>query len=186
MTTTETTMSEQLTGERADILEALQTHRAFLRQTLQGLDDEQATRRSTVSVLNLAGLVKHVADTEAGWIEFALHGPSAMSMDAYADVDWEAVAASGVDVRHDEFNLVEGETVAGVLAHYDEVAARTDELVATIDLDTSHPLPEAPWFPKGASRSVRRVFLHIVGETAQHAGHADIIREAIDGAKTMG
>ena len=186
MTTTEATMSEHLTGERADILEALRAHRAFLLQTVQGLDDEQATRRSTVSALNLAGLVKHVADTEESWVRFVLEGPAGFGMERFADVDWEALAASGVDPRHDEFNLVESETVAGVLEHYRQVAARTDELVATVDLDTVHPLPEAPWFPKDATRSVRRVFLHIVGETAQHAGHADIIREAIDGAKTMG
>ena len=54
------------------------------------------------------------------------------------------------------------------------------------DLDASHPLPEAPWFRAGARRSARRVFLHIVAETAQHAGHADIIRESLDGQKTMG
>ena len=50
----------------------------------------------------------------------------------------------------------------------------------------SHPLPEAPWFQPGATRSARRVFLHIVAETAQHAGHADILRESLDGQKTMG
>jgi hypothetical protein len=187
MTSTEATMGQQLTGERADILEALRAHRGFLRQTLQGLDDEQATRRSTVSALDLAGLVKHVAETEAGWIDFVQRGPEALGGGTdWANVDWEALAASGADPRHDEFHVVEGETVAGVLARYDEVAARTDELVATVDLDSSWPLPEAPWFPKGATRSARRVFIHIVGETAQHAGHADIIREAIDGAKTMG
>ena len=54
------------------------------------------------------------------------------------------------------------------------------------DLDAAHPLPQAPWFPPGASWSARRVLLHIMAETAQHAGHADIIREALDGAKTMG
>jgi hypothetical protein len=59
--------------------------------------------------------------------------------------------------------------------------------VATLpDLDLSHPLPEAPWFPPGARRSARRVFLGLVAEIAQHAGHADIIREAIDGQKSMG
>ena len=54
------------------------------------------------------------------------------------------------------------------------------------DLDASHPLPKAPWFPPDARRSARRVFLHIIAETAQHAGHADILRETIDGQKTMG
>jgi len=65
-------------------------------------------------------------------------------------------------------------------------AARTDELVRTWGLDATQPLPEAPWFPPNATRSARRVFVHIVGETAQHAGHADILREALDGQKTMG
>ena len=75
----------------------------------------------------------------------------------------------------------------GLLAEYEEIAARTDELVRTIpDLDVSHPLPSAPWFQPGARRSARRVFLHIIAETAQHAGHADILRESIDGQKTMG
>ncbi len=54
------------------------------------------------------------------------------------------------------------------------------------DLNQSHPLPVAPWFKPGASWSARRVLLHIIAETAQHAGHADIIRESLDGSKTMG
>ncbi|MFB9852613.1 DUF664 domain-containing protein [Micromonospora andamanensis] len=54
------------------------------------------------------------------------------------------------------------------------------------DLDADHPLPEAPWFEPGARWSARRVLLHILAETSQHAGHADIIRETIDGAKSMG
>jgi hypothetical protein len=87
----------------------------------------------------------------------------------------------------EEFRLGPDETLEGVLAHYEEVARRTDELVRTLPgLDASHPLPEAPWFQPGAVRSARRVFLHIVAETAQHAGHADILRESLDGQKTMG
>ena len=77
--------------------------------------------------------------------------------------------------------------MAGLLENYDRVAQRTDELIATLpDLDRSFPLPEAPWFEPGASWSVRRVLLHVLAETSQHAGHADIIRETIDGSKTMG
>jgi hypothetical protein len=83
--------------------------------------------------------------------------------------------------------MLDGETVAGLLARYDEVAQRTDDLVRTLpDLDASQPLPEAPWFEPGARWSARRVVLHIIAETAQHAGHADIIRESLDGAKSMG
>ncbi|PRY48699.1 uncharacterized protein DUF664 [Geodermatophilus tzadiensis] len=162
-----------LTTERADLLETLRTHRAFLRFTVRGLTDEQATRRTTASQLTLAGLVKHVSCTEATWADFAVRGA-------------EAFAATTPEVWAQEWVLQPGETLAGVLADYEEVAARTDELVGTIDLDLSHPLPEAPWFEPGAVRSARRTFLHLVAETAQHAGHADILRESLDGQKTMG
>ncbi|MGH2518790.1 MAG: DUF664 domain-containing protein, partial [Chloroflexota bacterium] len=85
------------------------------------------------------------------------------------------------------FDPGEGETLAGLLAEYEEVASHTDELVRTLpSLDASQPLPAAPWFPPNARWSARRALLHIIAETAQHAGHADIIREALDGAKTMG
>lgn len=54
------------------------------------------------------------------------------------------------------------------------------------DLGAGHPLPDAPWFPRNTRWSARRLLLHLIGETAHHAGHADILREAIDGAKSMG
>ena len=59
-------------------------------------------------------------------------------------------------------------------------------MASGVDLNKSWPLPVAPWFEPGASWSVRRVLMHIIAETAQHAGHADIIRETIDGQQTMG
>ena len=73
-----------------------------------------------------------------------------------------------------------------MLAAYERVAACTDALVESARPRPAYPLPPAPWFAPGATRSARRVFLHIVAETAQHSGHADIIRETIDGQKTMG
>ena len=54
------------------------------------------------------------------------------------------------------------------------------------DLNATHPLPRAPWHPAGGQWSARRVLLHIIAETAQHAGHADITRESLDGARSMG
>ena len=173
-----TSATSTLTGERADLLEALAAHRYFLRFTVQGLTDEQARQRTTASELTLGGLVKHVASQEAGWVRFILEGPS--SMPGPDDAEQMAKWA-------EEFRMGPDDTLEGVLAHYAEVAARTDELVRTLpDLDASHPLPEAPWFEPGARRSARRSFLHIVAETAQHAGHADILRESLDGQKTMG
>ncbi|MDX6394499.1 MAG: hypothetical protein QOJ73_5562 [Streptosporangiaceae bacterium] len=165
-------------GERADLLAALAKNRYFLRHTLRGLTDEQAAQRTTVSELCLGGLIKHVAATERQWIRFILEGPSAMG-------NWED--EGGVDGWLAGFRVLEGETVAGLLEGYGETARRTDELVAQLpDLDISHPLPEAPWFERGARWSARRVLLHVIAETAQHAGHADIIRESLDGAKSMG
>jgi uncharacterized damage-inducible protein DinB len=165
-------------GERADLLETLTAHRHFLRVTVRGLSDEQARLRPTASELTLGGLLKHVAHQEANWVRFILEGTEAMAT---------PTDAAGFQKWADEFKMLPGETLEGLLAEYDEITARTDELVRTIpDLDASHPLPVAPWFPPGATRSARRVFMHIIAETAQHSGHADILRESIDGQKTMG
>src|SRR5262249_46332799 len=145
-------------------------------QTVDGITDEQAAQRPTVSALCLGGLVKHVTRMETRWTNFIVDGPSAMAMD---EASYAEHAAS--------FEMLPGETVAQLLADYDGVARRTDDLVRGLpSLEVSQPLPEAPWFEPGASWSARRVLLHVLAETSQHAGHADIIREAIDGAKTMG
>jgi hypothetical protein len=169
-------------AERADFLETLAKHRGFLRYTVRGLTDEEATRRTTVSELTLAGVIKHVAEVEANWADFIEHGPSSM---ASASHDWHDPEVA--EEWRNRFKLASGQTLADVLDQYEQTAGHTDELVTTLpDLDVSHPLPEAPWFPKDARWSARRVILHIIAETAQHAGHADIIREALDGSKTMG
>ncbi|MET9774789.1 DinB family protein [Streptomyces sp. NPDC006367] len=169
-----------VTGERADLLETLAKHRHFLRFTTRDLTDEQAGLRPTASELCLGGLIKHVASVERGWVDFILDGPSAMpDFTAMTEEDWAR--------RADEFRMLPGETLADVLADYAEVARRTDDLIATLpDLDAAHPLPKAPWFEGDVRWSARRVLLHVIAETAQHAGHADIIRESLDGAKSMG
>ncbi|MEY9992292.1 putative damage-inducible protein DinB [Streptomyces sp. V4I8] len=168
------------TNERADLLEALAKQRHFLRFTTRDLTDEQAGRRTTVSDLCLGGLIKHVTSVERSWAAFIQDGPSAMP-------DFTAMTEADFAKRADEFRMLPGETLAGVLAEYEEVARRTDELVTTLpDLNVTHPLPKAPWNEPGARMSARRVLMHIVAETAQHSGHADIIREALDGAKSMG
>lgn len=169
-----------VTGERADLLEALAKQRHFLRFTTRDLTDEQAGRRTTASELCLGGLIKHVTAVERAWARFVLDGPSAMP-------DFTAMTDADRARRTDEFRMLPGETLAGVLADYAEVARRTDELVVTLpDLDVAHPLPKAPWSEPGARWSARRVLMHVIAETAQHAGHADIIRESLDGAKSMG
>jgi uncharacterized damage-inducible protein DinB len=168
------------TTEQADILDFLAKHRYFLRHAAEGLTDEQANTRSTVSALTVGGLIKHVSEVEQRWAEFAQSGGGKWTtgeteFTPEVIAEWES-----------KFRLGEGETLAGVLAEYEKVAAATDELVRTLDLDTAYELPAAPWQPPGVFWTVRRVFLHITAETAQHAGHADIIRESIDGQKSMG
>jgi hypothetical protein len=172
MTTTETT-----TGERADILAMLAKHRFFLRFTVNGLTDEQAALTPTASRLCLGGLIKHVDSVEHTWADFILEGPRPPLEDLQAAMAEHA----------DGFRMLPGETLDGLLSAYATTAERTDEIARTYpDLDASHPLPEAPWFTPGERWSARRVFMHIIAETAQHAGHADILRETIDGQKSMG
>jgi Protein of unknown function (DUF664) len=171
--------------ERADLLDVLRKHRGLFRLTVTGLTDEQARLAPTVSTLSLGGLVKHVTAVEQQWASFIVDGPAPSPDVDWASIDW-ANPPPEVQQYADGFRMLEGESLAGLLARYDEVAAATDELVLSADLDGRQPLPEAPWFEPGASWSARRVFTHILAETAQHAGHADILRETIDGQKSMG
>jgi hypothetical protein len=179
MTTTTTTM----TIERTDLLELLATRRHFLTFTARDLTDEQAASTPTASALSVGGLIKHVSRTEESWARFMQGDASALgggkAWDDWDESDWAARVA--------EFRMEPGETLVGLLADYERVAQRTDDLVRTLpSLDVSYPLPAAPWFAPGAHRTVRQALLHIATETAQHAGHADIVRETIDGAKSMG
>jgi len=168
------------TTECTDLLTELNKIRGFLRFTTRDLTDEQARQRTTASELCLGGLIKHVTAVEHEWVNFILKGTSALT-------DFTAMTADDWAKRAAEFRLLPGETLAGVLAGYESAARRTDEVITSLpDLDAAHPLPEAPWFPPGEQWSARRALLHILAETAQHAGHADIIRESLDGAKTMG
>lgn len=171
------------TAERDDLLDLLRKHRDLLRFTVQGLSDDAARTTPTVSELSLGGLVKHVTAVERNWADFVVNGPARQP--DWSSIDWSNPPAE-VIAHQQGFVMREDETLAGLLEAYAEVAAATDELVRTVDLDDAHPLPEAPWNPPGTSWTARRALIHIALETAQHAGHADIIRETIDGQKSMG
>jgi uncharacterized damage-inducible protein DinB len=153
--------------EKDQILLQLESHRHGLRQTLSDVTDEQAVARPTVSALCLGGILKHVTYAETLWINFVVDGKKVDDLERYAA----------------SFRVEPGESVASLLAEYAEAARRTDEVVAALpDLDVAHPLPEAPWYPPDTSWSARQVLLHILAETTQHAGHADIIKETLLGA----
>ncbi|MFI7678279.1 DinB family protein [Actinophytocola sp. NPDC049390] len=178
-----------LDAERTDLLAELATARAALTGTLTDLTDEQLGLRPTASALCLGGLVKHVAAMEETWLRFAVDGPTAMDYSLPEGVTWEDFAAGtareyprwAIDHQND-FRMLPGDTMATILARYAQVAARTEEVVATLaDLSATHPLPSAPWHTPGERLSVRRALTHVIAETCQHAGHADILRESIDG-----
>ena len=176
MTPSDKNATNPQASERADLLQSLTLHRGFLRQTLRDLTDTQAGQRTTVSELCLGGLIKHVATVESQWVDFIEGGAEAMESGSGGEVEWAG-----------QFAMLPDEDLTGILERYDGVARRTDALVQALpDLDASHLLPVAPWFEAGARWSARRVLLHIIAETAQHAGHADILRESLDGSKTMG
>ena len=163
-------------ADRSDWIDALAQQRSFLRQTVQGLSDEQAKQRPTASELCLGGIIKHVSYVERRWVDFMIEGPEVM---AFTPQSYESHAQS--------FQVLPGESLSELLDGYDEVARRTAEIVGRLpSLDVSQPLPDAPWFPPDARWSARMVLAHILAETAQHSGHADIIRETLDGSKTMG
>lgn len=155
---------DPVADERDGLLGYLSQQRYVLCLAAYGLTDEQARAAPTVSGLSIGGIIKHVAATERGWMNTVLGlGP-------------------GDDPAG--FALEHGETLADVIAEYERVATDTEDIVATIpDLGCLVPVPDVPWFPDDIEAwSVRWVLLHLIEETARHAGHADIIRETIDGA----
>src|SRR5262249_38057558 len=140
--------------------------------------------RSTVSELTLGGLVKHVSATEQHWARFIQEGPAENAID-WADVDWSNPPAE-ITAYSDGFRMLEDETLAGLLEEYDAVAAATDARAAGLPPPAARPRPRGRGPPAGPRGSARGVFAHTLADTAQHAGHADITREATDGQKTMG
>ncbi|XUL88954.1 DinB family protein [Streptomyces galilaeus] len=154
--------------ERGALLAFIEEQRGGIRRALLGLTEEQAASKPSASELSLSGLLKHAAEVEQGWIARAKQEPPAIKRD---ETNW-----------HETFQLVDGETVESQLAYWEKVGAETEAYIRSVpSLDDTFPLPDQPWFPEG-SVSVRWVCLHLIRETARHAGHADIIRESLDGA----
>ncbi|MBT2446684.1 DinB family protein [Streptomyces sp. ISL-43] len=167
-------LSTEVPGdERGTLLSFVQAQRTGLRETVLGLTEEQAASRPSASELSLSGLLKHAAECEQNWVFLARQQPNPQSRTR--------------ETYTESFRLVGDETVPSVLAFWDEVVAETEAFIATVpSLDDTFPLPEAPWFPKDGKVSMRWMLLHLVEEFARHAGHADIIRESLDGTKAMG
>ncbi|WP_020496423.1 DinB family protein [Sciscionella marina] len=173
-----TTIEHQET-EKTALLAELAKQRGFLRHTARELTDEQAKLTPTASECCVGGLIKHVTAVEDTWARFIQEGSS-------PEDDFQGFDSPQMQEFADGFRLLAGETLDGILAEYERVAERTEQVVRALpDLELAHQLPKAPWNEPG-EQSARTTLLHILAETAQHSGHADIIRETIDGQKTMG
>jgi uncharacterized damage-inducible protein DinB len=159
-----------VTGELDGLLAFLDHQREAVRYACFGLTDEQARVTPAASALSLGGLVKHLAWGERTWLARIEGQPVPGDSDpGAAFTDYLAT-----------FRLESDETLAGALAEYESAAAATDRGArAAGDLDREVPLPATPWTPDRCT--VRWILLHLVEETARHAGHADLLREALDG-----
>jgi len=155
-------------GERANLLAYVEQQRNGIRLTAFGLTDEQARAKPTSSALSVGGLIKHVTATERSWIDMVMQRPATTDEGQYGD----------------DFVMKPTETLAMILEDNERCGRETEEVIAGIaDLGQPVPVPKGvPWFPADVDAwSVRWVLLHIIEELARHAGHADIIREHIDG-----
>ncbi len=140
-----------------------------LRFAAYGLTEEQLRQRATpASSLTVGGLLKHATITERGWIDILSGAPQPTSEEEY-----------GAD-----FVMTEGESLDSLLSLQAATAAHTEQVVRALpSLDVAVQLPAAPWYPQNPSGySARWILLHVIEEVARHAGHADIVREHVDGA----
>jgi uncharacterized damage-inducible protein DinB len=159
--------------ERDGLMKYLEQQRAGIRNAAYGLNEEQIRIKPTKSAICIGGLVKHVTACERSWLDTMLQRRKDQSVEEAA-ADWGA-----------DWLVTEADTLPALLADYEACARETEKAVAGI-ADLSQPVPvpqDAPWFPKDVEAwSVRWVLLHLIEETARHAGHADLLREAIDGS----
>jgi uncharacterized damage-inducible protein DinB len=152
------------TGDERAVLESfLDFHRAIVLRKARGLSHAEASRRLVPSLTTLAGLLKHLALVERNWFPCLLAPEPG---DVYLTTEEEARAS---------FTLQETDTVEELAAAYERACARSREVAARFDLDHVAPHPQL------GEVSLRWILVHLIEETARHAGHADILRELIDG-----
>ncbi len=159
------------TGTEREALNGfLDLQRSALVRKLQGVSDADARTSPTASSLSLLGLLKHSALWERRWFQVVLAGRTFPG-------EWPDVSGEGMD--EEDFRIDAGDTVDFWVASYMEQASESREIAAALDLDDP-----CAW-PPLAHRNLRWVLLHMIEETARHAGHADILRESIDGSRGM-
>jgi uncharacterized damage-inducible protein DinB len=149
------------------ILEAfLDWHRATVHHKVAGLSDEDAWRRLVPSLTTPAGIVKHLGYVEQSWFRRTLAGEQGLHV------------PYGEDRPDGDFERDDGDTLAALLARYDEQCERSREIAAAMELDQVG----AALHRSGRPVTLRWVLVHLIEETARHNGHLDVLRELIDGA----
>ncbi|MGL5849395.1 MAG: DinB family protein [Phycicoccus sp.] len=176
-TTTDATSPVDPAAPPTDPAETLLTYlargRAALRWKLDGASEYDLRRPLTPTGTNLLGIVKHVASIELGYFTDVLGRPSGIPL-PWLDDDAEV----GADMW-----ATPEESTASVLELYDAAAEHTERNVRELGLDA---VGEVPWWPPERRRvTVHLLLAHLIAETHRHAGHADIVRELVDGAAGM-
>lgn len=163
--------------DRDALRKFLAHHQGAFFAVAYGLTDQQARSAPSVSSLSIGGLIKHAAGVQGGWMQRVASAPDAPPTD---DRPFDERVAE----YEDQYTMREDETLEQLLAALSAQNAETLRIFDESDLDTPLPVPrDAPWFPPDIDFwSVRWVAFHLLNELARHAGHADIIRESIDGA----
>lgn len=153
----------------------LQGARDALVWKVEDLSEREARWPRVPSGNNLAGIVKHAANVEAGYfgLAFGREFPDPAEL-----VSWEE---ADVDPQSD-FYLTTDETLAGVIDLYRRVWAFADRTIDELPLDTPG---EVPWWPDNSETTLFRLLVHTLQDLSRHAGHADILRETHDGAVGM-
>jgi uncharacterized damage-inducible protein DinB len=161
----------QQADELTTLLAYLDYHRRTLVEKVSGLTAEQLARTLPPSSLTLGGLVKHLALVEDNWFVERMAGRPAPEPWARApfddDPDWD-------------FHSAGGHTPAELVALYDDACARSRAVVAELGSPEARSARVRPL--TGEPFTLRWLLLHMIEETARHNGHADLLREAIDGA----
>jgi uncharacterized damage-inducible protein DinB len=148
----------------------LQAGRDALLWKLEGVSEYDARRPLTPTGTNLLGLVKHVASVESEYLGLVFGRPFP------EELPWSAEDAE----RDADLWLLPGESREQIVGLYRRVWTHSDATVAALPLDA---VGSVPWWPEDRrTTTLHRVLVHLIGETHRHAGHADVVRELVDGA----
>jgi len=156
--------------ERATLCEFLDYQREALIGRLNSLSDERARVTPTASSLSLLSLIKHSAIWERRWFQIIVAGRSVPG-------EWPEVPDVESEEGDPTFQLTDEDTIETVVADYREQIAASNEIMGSFDLDAPCARSDK------VNENLRWVAVQMIEETARHAGHADIIRETIDGTR---